>query len=46
MPKGGKNYKWKWEGKHQKQNHRTDVKINMLKAIMENLDKQEELMKI
>lgn len=43
MPKGGKNHRWKWEGKHQKQNHRTDVKINMLKAIMENLDKQEEL---
>ena len=43
MPKGEKNYGWKWEGNHQKQNHRTDVKINMLKAIMENLDKHEEL---
>ena len=43
MPKGEKNYRRKWEGNHQKQNHRTDVKINMLKAIMENLDKHEEL---
>ena len=43
MPKGEKNYRQKWEGNHQKQNHRTDVKINMLKAIMENLDKHEEL---